>query len=68
MNSQPQTVINSTDFLHAQNMPQQQIMARIGRWVNLKEVHGYIIDSVNEHYINVVNIKVNIEVYGLYRR
>lgn len=33
-------------------MSQQQIMARIGRWMN--EGRGYIIDSVNEHYINVV--------------
>lgn len=52
MNSSPQTVINSTDFLPTLNMSQQQIMARIGRWIN--QGRGYVIDSVDEHYINVV--------------
>lgn len=33
-------------------MSQQQIMAKIGRWIN--KGSGYIIESVNEHYINVV--------------
>ena len=51
-NSSPQTVINSTDFLPTLNMSQQQIMARIGRWMN--QGSGNIIFSVNDHYINVV--------------
>ena len=52
INISPQTVINSTDFTPTLNMSQQQIMARIGRWINRGS--GYIIDGVNEHYINVV--------------
>lgn len=52
INSLPQTVINYIDYLPALNMSQQQIMARISRWVD--QGSGYIIDSVNEHYINVV--------------
>ena len=49
INSSPQTVINSTDFLPTLNMSQQQIMARIGRWINQES--GYVINSVNEHSI-----------------
>ena len=52
INSSPRIVINSMDFLLTLNMSQQQIMARIGRWIN--QGSGYVIDSVNEHYINVV--------------
>ena len=52
INSSQQTVINSTDFLPSLNMSQQQIMARIGRWMN--QGSGYIINSVNDRYINVV--------------
>lgn len=45
-------MINSTDFLLTLKMSQQQIMARIGRWIN--QGSGYIIDRVSEYYINVV--------------
>lgn len=33
-------------------MSQQQTMAKIGTWIN--QGSGYIVESVNEHYINVV--------------
>lgn len=40
------------DFLPTLNMSQQQIMARIGKWIN--QGSSYVIDGVSEHYINVV--------------
>lgn len=49
INNSAQTVINSTDFLPTLNMSQQQIIVRIGRWINQES--GYLIDSVNEHSI-----------------
>lgn len=52
INSSPQTVINPMDYLPTLNMFQQQIIARIGKWIN--QGSGYVIDGVSERYINVV--------------
>lgn len=51
-NSRAQTVINSNDFSSSLQLSQQRILNGISVW--LSKGSGWTINSIDEHYINVV--------------
>ena len=51
-NSQPQTITNDIDITESLQVSKQQILNKIAQWVS--EGSGWIIQSVDNHYLNVV--------------
>ena len=51
-NSKPQTIINNTEIPEALQLSKQQILNMIAQWVS--EGSGWTIQSVNNHYLNIV--------------
>ena len=51
-NSQTQTIINQTEIQEALQLSEQQILNKISVWIS--ESSGWIIQSVDNHYINIV--------------
>ena len=51
-NSKPQTIINNTEIPEALQLSQQQILNIIAQWVS--EGSGWTIESVDNHYLNIV--------------
>ena len=54
-NSKPQTVINDININEALQLTKQQILNLIAQWIS--EGSGWTIESVNNHYINIVKYK-----------
>jgi len=54
-NSQAQTVTNIIDSNKQLNIAQEQILKKIGQW--LSEGSGWIIDKIDNHYLNIVKYK-----------
>ena len=52
-NSTPQIVLNETEIQEALQVSEQQILNKIQQWIS--EGSAWLINSVNSHYINVVN-------------
>ena len=54
-NSTPQTIINETQINEALQLSKQIILNKIAQWVS--EGSGWIIQSVDNHYLNIVKYK-----------
>ena len=54
-NSTPHTIINSTEITPALNISAERILTSIGKW--LSEGSGWIIDTVQKHFINITKYK-----------
>ena len=54
-NSTPQTIINQTEITDSSQLSKQQITNKIAQWIS--EGSGWTIQSVDEHYLNVVIYK-----------
>ena len=54
-NSKPQTIINDTEIAEALQISQQQILNLAAQWVS--EGSGWMIKSVDNHYLNIANYK-----------
>ena len=51
-NSKPQTIINNTEIFGSQQLSEQQILNLVAVWIS--EGSGWTVESVDNHYINVV--------------
>ena len=54
-NSKAQTIINQTEIAEALKLTAQQILNRIAQWIS--EGSGWIIKSIDNHYLNIVRYK-----------
>ena len=54
-NSKAQTIINQTEIAEALKLTAEQILNRIAQWIS--EGSGWIIKSIDNHYLNIVRYK-----------
>ena len=54
-NSKPQTVINNLNISESLELTKQQILNFVAQWIS--EGSGWTIESVDDHYINIVQYK-----------
>ena len=57
-NSTTDLIINETDIKLSLQASQQQILNRIAQWIS--EGSGWTIESIENHYINIVNVFVGV--------